>query len=774
MKFFAIFIVCVCTNVHLSAQGLDNFIDPETDLTISPILTLDASYHLEFTDEFNDNTIDPNKWKVNVSQNSRAARPKLKIDDWWWVDENAYEENGNLVLRVSKPDENTMHCGSINSQNKYERTYGYYETRIQIAEADKGTHTAFWFHGENMKNVDGTGRDGAEIDVFESAWLGDYTKSVIHIDGYGADHKANTRQYSTPGIHEGYHTYGLHWTKDFLKIYYDGVLKVTYTGIWVPQQDEYIWLSDGASFGYEGDNFISQPFGVLTHAYVDYIRVWRQDDVPPEPVEFGYEAECGESKKIDWYYGESETDVSNSYFIEVNPSVLESQQEVPSSNGLINYNIVAPVAQKYDLWGRIQSPNIEASAIYIKSNQTGYYLSEPLLSQPNMWEWVLLTKEVYLNAGDNNLIVGFKDPGVKIDKYWFSNVETTLSGFAGDAVATCTVDPSKNGEVGNPELIAFEAETLRVEGASVIETCQNASNGALVNLKTSGGIFLDDFDVPAADKYNLSISYISANNRPADLYVNEVLISTLNYARSGPWCFNGGTPQTLSLPITLNQAGNSFSIVPTGELGPHIDKFTLEPFSESQEVSVNLEVAPLSMTEGESLAVTIQTSDSVWYDQEVNLSLVGLNSDQYQFDTTTLIIPQGESTATTFLEVFDDQEAQGDREITINLELSSSSVLSLGAQTSLSLFVVDNDVVAGLMGGLDGDITLSPVPSGRYLTISSKQEILEVQVHDMLGRKRQIGEIEGNTLDISALKSGVYLIQLVAKRKTYISRFIKE
>jgi len=129
-----------------------------------------------------------------------------------------------------------------------------------------------------MGNVDGTGNDGAEIDIFESAWTGDFTKSVIHIDGYGSSHQANTVQFNTPGIHSGYHTWGMWWTSDFIKIYYDGVLKVTYSAAkWIPKVDEFLWLSDGASFGFpDGDPcFTSQPIGFLTEAYVDYIRVWK-------------------------------------------------------------------------------------------------------------------------------------------------------------------------------------------------------------------------------------------------------------------------------------------------------------------------------------------------------------------------------------------------------------------------------------------------------------------------------------------------------------------
>lgn len=270
----AILLTGIWRILPLSAQSL---VDPATGSVSPALTTLGSDYLLEFSDEFNDNTIDATKWNIDVSSSSRAARPKLSINDWWWKSENVSETGGNAVLKVTKHDFNTMYCGSISSNNKYEVKYGYFEVRIKIAQADKGTHTAFWFQGDNMSNVDGTANDGAEVDVFESAWLGDYTKSVVHIDGYATDHQANTIQYTTPNLHTGFHTWGFHWEENFMKIYYDGVLKVTYSGDkWIPRVPEYIWLSDGASFGIEGDYFTSQAVGYLTEAQVDYIRVWRK------------------------------------------------------------------------------------------------------------------------------------------------------------------------------------------------------------------------------------------------------------------------------------------------------------------------------------------------------------------------------------------------------------------------------------------------------------------------------------------------------------------
>ncbi len=233
-----------------------------------------SGWTMMFEDDFD--KLEQTKWTVNNSGRSRNPRPNVGINQWFWKPQNVSFKDGNLILRSEKVGEDTMHCGGIYTFEKFEFTYGYIEAKIDIAETFFGTHTALWLQGENMGNVDGTGNDGAEIDVFESAWIGDYTKSVIHIDGYGKDHKANTRRWDAPNLHSGFHTFGLLWKENVLEVYYDGEFKTRYQGIWVPKVEEFLWLSTGASFGGPSNtNFSERKVGEFTEAKVDYIRVWK-------------------------------------------------------------------------------------------------------------------------------------------------------------------------------------------------------------------------------------------------------------------------------------------------------------------------------------------------------------------------------------------------------------------------------------------------------------------------------------------------------------------
>lgn len=243
-----------------------------------------SDYKLIWSDEFDGKKGDPDskKWTEQNSSKSRSLGsrdPELK---WWgWKGGNCWKENGNLILRSFKKNETTLLCGSANTNNKFEFKYGYIEARISIQDPKYGSHTALWLQGDNMGKVNGNGHDGAEIDVFESVWTNDYTKSVVHYDGYGKDHRSKTKGWSAPNMKSGYHLYALSWSKWQMRVYYDGDFKVEFGGIHVPQTEEYLWLSNGASFNFKdrysgAKGFSTRSVGSKYKSYVDYIRVWQE------------------------------------------------------------------------------------------------------------------------------------------------------------------------------------------------------------------------------------------------------------------------------------------------------------------------------------------------------------------------------------------------------------------------------------------------------------------------------------------------------------------
>ncbi len=248
---------------------------PLTNVTTS---MAPKGYQLDFSDEFNASTLNLTKWSIDDSPKSRNARPNVGVNDWFWKPSLVSVNGTDLVLKASKFDSNTMYCSAINSRGKYDQQYGFFETRIDNADIQKAVHTAFWLTGGTQGNVDGSGNDGCEVDVFESAYTsGGQTQTALHWDGYGDAAKGWTKHWANAGpfaadIHNGYHIFGFEWDATGMAFYYDGVKMFTYTGVGTPLVKEYILLSTGASFG-DGD-FTSRTVGELTDAKVDWIRVY--------------------------------------------------------------------------------------------------------------------------------------------------------------------------------------------------------------------------------------------------------------------------------------------------------------------------------------------------------------------------------------------------------------------------------------------------------------------------------------------------------------------
>ncbi len=238
-------------------------------------------YTLVWSDEFNSGSLNSSKWNKTESSKSRTARADKGISNWFFKTDQITFNATKLILKATKFNSNTMYCGSVDSKSKFEPKYGYLEVLVDNADISRAVHTAFWLQGPNQGNIDGSGNDGCEVDVFESAFTdGKRTQSALHWDGYGASAQGWTKHWNNAGnfggdIHSGYHVIGLEWDANSLAFYYDGVKMFTYTGVGVPRVNEFLWLSTGASFG-DGD-FASRAVGYLTEARIDWVRIYAKN-----------------------------------------------------------------------------------------------------------------------------------------------------------------------------------------------------------------------------------------------------------------------------------------------------------------------------------------------------------------------------------------------------------------------------------------------------------------------------------------------------------------
>ena len=104
---------------------------------------------------------------------------------------------------------------------------------------------------DGVFNVDGSGQDGTEVDIFESMyykdnWYGnDCVIGGIHYDGYGEESKGDSigKVFIENDPYNEYNTYGLEWTQDEYIFYLNGVETGRISTGGVSQNPQYLILS---------------------------------------------------------------------------------------------------------------------------------------------------------------------------------------------------------------------------------------------------------------------------------------------------------------------------------------------------------------------------------------------------------------------------------------------------------------------------------------------------------------------------------------------------
>lgn len=205
-------------------------------------LNLDDRFELVWSDEFTGDKLDKTKWCF----------------PWWitqrkggfWHEDMVRVEGGNLIISTDykaeplknyyyddwhdkidfKEYKSGYYSACIETSNLYEQKYGYFEVRC-ILPKSAGMWSAFWFMNEGVYNVDGSGEDGTEIDVFESMYCkdsywgaGNAVASNLHFDGYNEGHQYQTAgKYFVNNPYEEFNTYGLEWNENEYIFYINGV-----------------------------------------------------------------------------------------------------------------------------------------------------------------------------------------------------------------------------------------------------------------------------------------------------------------------------------------------------------------------------------------------------------------------------------------------------------------------------------------------------------------------------------------------------------------------
>lgn len=248
--------------------------------TLRPVSTPPPGWTLDWSDEFNGNSLDGSKWTAEVSGNGEGnaeleyytARPEnLRLDG-----------NGHLIIEArnevySGPDGTKPYTsGRINTKAKFSQAFGRIEASIKMPTG-QGLWPAFWMLGANIDQV-GWPKCG-EIDIMEHI----NSESVIH----GTIHWANAAgahvQYGMPSGNidtTQFHLYAVEWDTAAIRWYVDGnkYLEaniqngINNTGAF--QQPFFIILNLAV-----GGNWPGNPNGSVAfpqQMIVDYVRVYHR------------------------------------------------------------------------------------------------------------------------------------------------------------------------------------------------------------------------------------------------------------------------------------------------------------------------------------------------------------------------------------------------------------------------------------------------------------------------------------------------------------------
>ena len=256
--------------------------EPPSEPPTDPFLD---RFYLTWSDEFDGDALDRTKWGGHYFNFNSTYYKRLA--GYWNV---GMARVGDGVLRIPsiyypegfRSGPPGYYSLGMDTRGIFEQKFGYFEARCILPKGE-GLWSAFWLNCQGMANVDGSGQDGMEIDIYESPyWPTDDKNRVshaLHYDGYGDATKSrglgSTHFSDSP--YDNFHTYGLEWNTNEFIFYVDRVQTKRSTFGGVSQVPEFVILSVEHAFsGWTGDIRNNTLNGFeMTDFVVDYVRVYQ-------------------------------------------------------------------------------------------------------------------------------------------------------------------------------------------------------------------------------------------------------------------------------------------------------------------------------------------------------------------------------------------------------------------------------------------------------------------------------------------------------------------
>lgn len=198
--------------------------------------------------------------------------------------ENAYQEDGWLVIEARKEDYKGSTVTSASLTTRRAWTHVYIEVRAQVP-LGKGTWPAIWMLGDSRRKK-GAERVGwpmcGETDIMEYVgFMPDKFHYTIHTDKYNG--KKGTSKGSSlllPESDKVPHVWGLDWKRDRMDFYQDGKKVFTYANeksgeaAWPYDRPAYLLLNLAIGGSWGGQKGVDDSIFPAKFK-VDYVRIYQ-------------------------------------------------------------------------------------------------------------------------------------------------------------------------------------------------------------------------------------------------------------------------------------------------------------------------------------------------------------------------------------------------------------------------------------------------------------------------------------------------------------------
>ncbi len=249
----------------------------------TPVPSVPGSWTLVFSDEFNGNTVNREKWTLCYWWDKGGCTNLGNKELEWYMPGNVSQGRGKLIMEARKKavigwkgrtfpyTSGMVTTGRDYSETRPARaqfTYGHIEIKAKIPRG-KGLWPALWMLPSKHESL-------PEIDIMEV--LGDTPQQLrLHFHYMDAGGKAQHpgQTVTTADLSASWHVYGLTWDPDAIRWYLDGKEVWSFTDKrYIPSEPMYLLMNLAVGGDWPGAPNAQTKFP--SRFSVDYVRVWQR------------------------------------------------------------------------------------------------------------------------------------------------------------------------------------------------------------------------------------------------------------------------------------------------------------------------------------------------------------------------------------------------------------------------------------------------------------------------------------------------------------------